>query len=270
MALNLEPGSTSAKNRETYEASAIVRHYARLKLLQPAEAVICDRLKDRLPNMKMLDLGIGGGRTTQHFAPLVAEYTGIDYSERMIAACREKFANASPMLTLEVGDARNLEQFANASFDFILFSFNGIDYVANGDRLKILQEVHRVGKPGAYFAFSSHNLQGIAAEFDWRKQLSPNPLDTYTNLVMAGLLRYFNPGITRELLETSNYLIIRDEPHNFRLWNYYIRPEIQIEQLLQAGFDDIEVYSWRTGKILNASERTTNADMWLYYSCVIN
>ncbi|MEO0948100.1 MAG: hypothetical protein AAFY11_08135, partial [Cyanobacteria bacterium J06641_5] len=71
-------------------------------------------------------------------------------------------------------------------------------------------------------------------------------------------------------LQNSDYLIIRDEPHNFRLWNYYVRPEAQIEQLLKSGFNAIETYSWRTGKILDANERATNLDMWLYYLCVIN
>lgn len=261
--------TVAKRNQETYEAPDIVEYYAQLKLLQPAEVAICDRLKDRLPGMKMLDLGIGGGRTTQHFAPLVAEYTGIDYSERMIAACRKKFDSSSPTIALEVGDARNLEQFASDSFDFVLFSFNGIDYVIDSDRLKILQEIHRVSKPGAYFYFSSHNLQGIAKEFAWRKQLALNPLETYTNLVMAGLLRFFNPGTTRDRLKNSDHLMIRDEPHNFRLWNYYIRPEAQIAQLLQAGFADIEVYSWRTGRVLEASDRAANLDLWLYYFCKV-
>ena len=220
--------------------------------------------------MKMLDLGIGGGRTTEHFAPLVDDYTGIDYSEQMILACQERFANASQAMTLEVGDARNLEPFPSNSFDFVLFSFNGIDYVSHGDRLKILQEVRRVGKPGSYFFFSSHNLQGIAEEFDFKKQLSLNPLKAYTNLVMSGLLKLFNPKVTSDRLKNSDYLIIRDEPHNFRLWNYYVRPAVQIEQLQQAGFDEIEVYSWRTGQILDANDRATNMDMWLYYLCVIS
>lgn len=220
--------------------------------------------------MKMLDLGIGGGRTTEHFAPLVDDYTGIDYSEQMILACQERFANASQVMTLEVGDARNLEPFPSDSFDFVLFSFNGIDYVSHGDRLKILQEVRRVGKPGSYFFFSSHNLQGIAEAFDFKKQLSLNPLKAYTNLVMSGLLKLFNPKVTSDRLKNSDYLIIRDEPHNFRLWNYYVRPAVQIEQLHQAGFDEIEVYSWRTGQILDANDRATNMDMWLYYLCVIS
>jgi len=56
----------------------------------------------------------------------VGEYIGVDYSAEMIAACCQKF----PDLVWQVADARNLEQFADNYFDFILFSFNGIDYIS--------------------------------------------------------------------------------------------------------------------------------------------
>jgi ubiquinone/menaquinone biosynthesis C-methylase UbiE len=257
------------KNKETYTTSSIVSHYAQLNLLQPAEKTILDLFKARLSTMKMLDIGIGGGRTTQHFSPLVEEYTGIDYSAKMIAACQQRFSNLPQTLSLEVGDARSMEQLADNSFDFILFSFNGIDSVSHSDRLQILQEVHRVGKSGSYFFFSSHNIQGIAEAFNCKTKISLNPLKTYVNLVMFGLLKLFNASITRAQLETASHLVIKDESHNFRLQTYYIRPQEQIKQLA-SKFNDVEVYSWRSGlKIAEPSDISTNADMWLYYLCVI-
>jgi ubiquinone/menaquinone biosynthesis C-methylase UbiE len=257
------------RNQETYQTSSIVWHYTQLNQLQPAERTILELLRDRLPTMKMLDIGIGGGRTTQHFSPLAGEYTGIDYSPQMIAACQQRFTQTPQTMALEVGDARNMPQFADNSFDFILFSFNGIDYMSVSDRLKILSEVARVGKTGCYFYFSSHNLQGMAAEFNWRTKFSFNPLKTYVNLVMLGLLNIFNLKITHEQLETADYLIIKDESHNFRLQTYYIRPQAQIQQL-RSSFEEIEIYSWQTGlEIVNSKELSTNIDMWLYYLCII-
>lgn len=260
----------SDKNKETYAKSNIVWHYTQLNLLQPAEKTILDLLQDQLSTMKMLDIGIGGGRTTKHFAPLVEEYIGIDYSAEMIAACQQRFTASSDNMSLEVADARDMDCFADNSFDLILFSFNGIDYVDHCDRLKILQEVKRVGKPGCYFFFSSHNLQSIANEFDYKKQLSLNPFKTYVNLAMFALLRLFNFSITRKKIRTADYLIIRDESHNFRLQTYYIQPKVQIKQLANH-FTNIEIYSWQTGqKILDSSDRCISSDMWLYYLCNIN
>jgi ubiquinone/menaquinone biosynthesis C-methylase UbiE len=253
------------QNQQTYTDPSIVSYYAQLRTLQPAERTILTLLQERLSNMKMLDLGVGAGRTTQYFAPLVAAYTGLDYSAEMIAHCRQKFPN----LSWQVGDARNLEQLENNSFDFILFSFNGIDYISHTDRSLVLQEVNRLGKSGGYFGFSSHNLQGIESEFNWRKKISLNPFSSYVNLLMWAILRACNRGLTYDKILTYDYAIIRDEPHNFRLQTYYARPKEQLKQL-ESYFRDIKIYSWQTGQeIQSESELNSNLDQWLYYLCVI-
>ena len=113
------------------------------------ELSILEELRTELPNFRMLDIGVGAGRTTKHFAGLVKEYVGVDYSITMIKACREKF----PQYRLEVADARNLSLFDDAYFDFVLFSFNGIDAVEHQDRLAILREIRRVLRKGGYFCF---------------------------------------------------------------------------------------------------------------------
>jgi ubiquinone/menaquinone biosynthesis C-methylase UbiE len=257
------------KNKETYTKSNIVRHYSQLQMLQPAEQTILDFFQDRLSTMKMLDIGIGGGRTTQHFSPLVHEYTGIDYSDEMIAACQQRFPESSQNISLQVVDARRMQQFSDNSFDFVLFSFNGIDYVSHSDRLQILKEIHRVGKVGGHFFFSSHNLQAMAREFICKTHISLNFLKTYVNLVMLALLRLFNASITRTQLMNASHLLIRDESHNFCLQTYYIRPAEQIKQLA-SHFGDITVYSWNSGQqISSRSALSMNVDMWLYYLCVI-
>ena len=257
----------NSQNLTTYRNPTIVNYYQFLSQLQPAEIVILEKLRPQLPQFKMLDIGIGGGRTTTHFAPLVDEYCGIDYSPEMIAACKEKFPQKIPNLSLEVVDARNLSQFADNYFDFILLSFNGIDYVEHSDRLKILSEVARVGKKNAYFAFSSHNLQAMIQEFSYQKHLSWNPFKTYINLFMWAVLRLANFSSTTQQLENSKYYLIRDESHNFRLQTYYIKPEAQIAQL-SPHFQDIELYSWQSGsEIMTMANSVIDSDFWLYYLC---
>ncbi|MGB3404935.1 MAG: class I SAM-dependent methyltransferase [Microcoleaceae cyanobacterium] len=255
------------KNYYTYKTHNIVDYYKQLSQLQAAEQTFITLLKDRLSTFKMLDIGVGGGRTTQYFAPKVKEYIGIDYSAEMIAACQQRFTNYSESIIFEVGDARNMHQFLDNSFDLILFSFNGIDYVSHHERLQIFQEIKRVGKPGCYVFFSSHNLQSIAKQFNYKTHISLNPFTTYINLVMFGFLKLFNPSVTFQRLQTNDYLILRDESHNFRLRTYYIRPQEQIKQL-QADFDQIEIYSWKTGqKIVDENDPALNSDLWLYYLC---
>jgi ubiquinone/menaquinone biosynthesis C-methylase UbiE len=256
-------------NQKIYATRSIVQYYTQLSLLQPAEQAILDLLQGQWSKMKMLDIGVGGGRTTQHFSQLVMEYVGIDYSSEMIAACQKRFL-ASPTVAFEVCDARNMSRFADNSFDFVLFSFNGIDYVSHTDRLKIFQEVSRISKPGGYFFFSSHNLQGIEREFNWRNQVSFNPIATYINLVMLAILRFYNRAIALSQLKTSAHAVIKDDSHNFRLKTYYVRPQEQLNQL-EADFSHIQVYSWKSYlEIASKLELSSNTDLWLYYLCIVN
>ncbi|NEO87890.1 MAG: class I SAM-dependent methyltransferase, partial [Spirulina sp. SIO3F2] len=206
---------------------------------------------------------------THHFAPRVAEYVGLDYSPAMIAACQTRFSHLLEGCRFVVGDVRDLSNFADDSFDLILFSFNGLDYIGHDERLLALQEIHRVGKPGGYFVFSSHNLQGIEPLFCWRDRLNWNPIHNYIETMMWAFLRGFNWSITLEDLARSDYAIIKDEPHNFKLANYYIRPHAQLNQLAPY-FEQVRVYSWQTGlEIKDEIELQKNRDLWLYYLCQI-
>ncbi|MGB0564318.1 MAG: class I SAM-dependent methyltransferase [Spirulinaceae cyanobacterium] len=258
---------SSDNNQTVYNSAAIARHYAQLQQLQGAEQVILERLSPQLGQMTMLDLGVGGGRTTGHFAPLVAQYVGLDYAPAMIAACRERYSNSPYPLRLEVGDARDLSRFAAQTFDLILFSFNGLDYISHGDRCLALQEIHRVGKPGGYFCFSSHNLQGIEPLFRWRNRLRWNPLHNYVETILWALLRSVNRSLTPQGLTQRDYAIIKDEPHNFQLANYYIRPLAQLDQLA-PNFKAVQIYTWQAGNEITETEGLLdNRDLWLYYLC---
>lgn len=258
----------NSKNLATYESRGIVQYYTQLQQLQAAEVSVLEQLQDQLPSMKMLDIGVGGGRTTSHFAPIVANYVGIDYSAAMIQACQQRFVESMPLESFIVGDVRDMSCFADDTFDFILFSFNGIDYIEHCDRIQALQEIQRVGKPGGYCCFSTHNLQGMERLFNWRSHLSYNPINTYTDLVMWAVLRSFNRSFSLRQLQASSYAMIRDEPHNFRLRTYHIRPQDQLTQLA-SGFKNIKIYSWQRGTEISPNDLSTNTEMWLYYLCNI-
>jgi SAM-dependent methyltransferase len=186
----------------------------------------------------------------------------------MVTACGRRFAGLPRQPSLAVMDARDLGGLGAAAFDLVLFSFNGIDYVDHGDRLRIWREIHRVLKPGGRLVFSSHNLYSLRRTLDLRSQLSWNPLKTYENSLMWGLTRLCNRSLTGDRIAAADHLIVRDESHNFRLLTYYVRPEAQIEQLA-FGFSAVEVYPWsQTTPLDRAADWSQTTDAWLYYDCV--
>ena len=51
-------------NQYTFERERVVRAYERERELQKPEEVVLTMLRDRLKDMRMLDIGVGAGRTT--------------------------------------------------------------------------------------------------------------------------------------------------------------------------------------------------------------
>jgi ubiquinone/menaquinone biosynthesis C-methylase UbiE len=256
------------RNEDVYRLAGVAEGYARQSDLQPPEEAILRLMLPTLPRAKMLDLGVGGGRTTLHFAKWVREYVGADYSESMITECRRRFSTYPDHISFAVCDARSMEMFASASFDFILFSFNGIDYVSHVDRLKILKEIRRVGKPGGWFCFSSHNLNSCAQLFKLSRMVSLNPrfaVRTAKRLV----LRFLNWRVRTSTVMRAPYMAITDASHDRQLRTYYVRPEEQFAQLSE-DFTDVQVFSLATGAEVRGHTELRNVeDSWLYYLCRI-
>jgi SAM-dependent methyltransferase len=149
-------------NLRVYSAPEVVDHYARAEGLFPAERYLFDKY---IPaHSRVLDVGVGGGRTTAYLSARAERYLGVDYSAKMVEACRKRF----PRLEFMVADATNLATIADDSFDCAVFAFNGIDYIPSDEaRIACLRELRRVTRPGGCIIFSTHNARALTAYPDF-------------------------------------------------------------------------------------------------------
>ena len=152
-----------ASNLRVYNSDEVVSHYAELDNLAPCERFLIDTYLE--PGMDVVDLGVGGGRTTPHLSRLARHYVGIDYASAMVNVCREKF----PRLSFLQADAYAMEMLTDNSFDLAFFSFNGLDMLTDKKRRACLSECNRVLRPGGIFIFSSHNPRAILAPCRWNR-----------------------------------------------------------------------------------------------------
>jgi SAM-dependent methyltransferase len=236
-----------AENQRVFESKGTVRFYAGMTGLQKPEQRILDILRPRLPEMRVLEIGVGGGRTTRAFAPLAKDYVGIDYAEGMVEACRKQF----PDLRFSRGDVRDLSPFDSASFDLVLFAYNGIDAVSHDDRLRGFAEVRRVLAPGGTFVFSTHNLAGLPGLFAFSARRP----------IRSARLRLHNPKLAD--LVARPWAVVRDGAYAFKGELYYVRLDEQLRQLRQAGFDAAPRVFGLDGR--EVSERESPEDLWLYF-----
>lgn len=238
-------------DKDYYASEAGVLEFAAAGGPKDCEEPILDLLRSEgLGEMRMLDLGVGGGRTTVLFAPAAREYHAVDRSASLIEACRRRFAHEDwPHVTWTVGDARDLP-YENGFFDFVMFSWNGLDGVGDDhERMRALREIRRVLAPGRRFFFSAHNLENALAR--------PRSGRAIVRLLLNPQLLWYRD---------RDAAMLRDEPLT-RLRHYYIRPGAQLEQLRTTGFrepaallrDGTEVADPRPGEFPPRH--------WLYYMC---
>lgn len=254
--MGIKNNTLDSVNRDTYANAKVVDCYGQLDFIHKPEKVILDRLNSSIQNTRLLDIGFGGGRTTRFLLEISKDYTGIDYTAASVEAAKLKYPSAD----LRCADARNLSQFEDESFDFVLFSFNGIDYMNHEDRLIAFGEMHRVLKPAAHLAFSTHNRgyrhfnklpweQGVQINLSFLKSC------LYT---LAYLPRHRR--MRRLEIPGDGYDIINDNAHEFSLLTYYIGIDEQKKQLAAAGFEAIEAFDME-GRVV---EREKDFP-WTYY-----
>lgn len=275
-------------SEEFFLRDEVVAEYASFDFLFAPERAILDAV-DGLGSMRVLDLGVGGGRTTSQLLGRAGEYVGVDLSPQMVQACRERFADwIGPRVRFAVCDATDLGEFADGSFHLVLFAFQGIDSVVEHDRrLRVLSEVRRVCADGATFAFSSDNLlyarrrlrygpalrtataQGSAAV---RLTRARRALATTRRLrranepvraLRASHARYV---IERPVLERGETDPVR-AAERIRIDGYCVEPAEARRQLLAAGFDRVELYGIDGTRLTVAPARKLAALPWLYYAC---
>jgi SAM-dependent methyltransferase len=250
--------NASEGNRSAYEKPEVAEKYA-ITHLQNAEAIILARHADKVLGKRVLDLGCGGGRTAFFLSQLTEQYVGVDYSRQMIAVCSERF----PGRAFHVCDVRDLSRFADGTFDFVLFSFNGLDYVDHEGRLRGLSEIRRIMNDSGLFVFSSHNLDCDDKDSAPRLQRCYNP-----RRLLSNVRTYLRQTRNRKRLRVrevhaADHAILNDPGIDWSLLTYYISVPNQVEQARRAGFDIIEIWDCE-GHRVDRPDAGCKAT-WVYY-----
>lgn len=228
--------------------------------LLPPEKVILNIIKEKKLSA-MLDIGVGAGRTSSYFSSNFNQYHGIDYSSAMIDSCRKKFSK-NKNLKFQVLDARDMSIYSDNSFDFILFSYNGIDYVNDRDRNKILCEIYRICKPGGYFSFSTHNIFSIKKYY--KIKMSFHPMRLLRNIKYYLKFVKMNPGLKSNI--NNPFVYVNDPGGSWNLLTYYINPMVQVEKLKIIGFKKIKKFNLINGLECELDEITNNEkNKWIYF-----
>lgn len=238
----------------------------------PGEQVAVAFLKSAIKGGRVLDVGVGGGRTTGLLRPGASSYAGIDSSPKMIVLARERYPEAD----LRVGDARDLRGIADESYDVVVFSYNGIDSVDHDDRAKVLEEAHRVLAPGGHLLVSTLNLDGVShGESPGATRPEPtrpqqDPLrrakNTAHRLLHGAQARWFFRYSVRQAESGPDWARWPLAAHDFRFVVHFTRIGAAVQALAVAGFR-VEAGWSSDGRPLDLTADTCEADYMHLVSC---
>jgi ubiquinone/menaquinone biosynthesis C-methylase UbiE len=148
--------NNNAMNILVHNDPHVVEYYAAYEGLAGSEQYLFEKYIEN--GKTILDIGVGGGRTTPFLLAKAKSYIGIDHAQAMVDVCRTKFEG----VRFETVGATEMARFQDGTFDIAVFSFNGIDNISPKEsRFRCLTEIRRVLKPGGLFIFSSHNAKGL-------------------------------------------------------------------------------------------------------------
>ena len=153
---------TGEDNRATSSRSASIEfHYTK---------IILDKFIDK--NTRVLEVGCGTGYYGMYFASKCKEYVGIDLFPHHIEVFQQKIhAHGIKNLSCSIGDATNLNNIENGSFDVVL-CLGPMYHLPPDERDIVFAECKRVCKSGGIVAFAFINKIGTyfaaCLHDDWR------------------------------------------------------------------------------------------------------
>lgn len=224
----------------------------------PGELATLLFVADLMRGGAALDLGVGSGRTYSLLRMLTSNYVGIDYTETLVRACRHRHPEAD----VRWGDARDLTDFDEASFDFVFFSCNGIDAVDHEGRLQVLAHVSRVLRPGGVFAYSTLNKDGPlfdctpgdAPRTPWRPGSlllrPPGAADEGPASEWTTAVRNWKK-LRASVLDCGEYGVAPFAAHNFSLLTHFITMSGVRAELADHGFEALAVFPCESGDQLD-------------------
>ncbi|HEY1998028.1 class I SAM-dependent methyltransferase [Paraburkholderia sp.] len=233
----------------------------------PGERAAIEWVAARCRDQPILDIGVGAGRTVPMLKALSSDYTAVDYTEKLLELCRGRFPN----IDLRWMDARDMSSLPSNHYAFVQFSWNGIDCVDYEGRMRILQEMRRVTRPGGLILFSSHNREGPG----YREPLSRilpvftyNPVKlawrswrTLRRLPIASFNYLRHARLTRDF---DGYSIATAAAHNFGIVIVYTTLAHERRQIKELGLELEAVFGSTDAQRIPNDAPSSDA-WWLHF-----
>lgn len=248
------PNATD-RNRDVFRKASVVSDYRLNTWYCHGEMTLFLELAREARGQRVLDIGVGMGRTTSFLSLVTDDYVGIDFSPEMLEHARQRH----PYADLRLGDARDLAEFGDAEFDAAVFTFNGIDTVSHDERKRVFAAIHRVLARGGLLHYTTLNKDGPHyRQPPWHALRPPkdrSELGVYARAVISSGASLANWWRTRSLVEDHGTWGLAPLPaHRYLPFCHYVTAPEAKRELETAGFALMQMVG-RSSRTVDPQER---------------
>ena len=157
------------------------------------------------PGAKILDVGAGAGEYSLYFARKGFQVSAVELADANIAAFRAKMTDNDP-IELVQGNALDLSQYDNDSFDIVLLLGPLYHLHKEEERLRCIEEAKRVCKPNGkiFFAFISNDIVILTMQQSQTDYLMAGDYDKETFRLYDFPFVFHTVDAARELLQKAD------------------------------------------------------------------
>lgn len=199
---------------------------------------------------RLLDVPCGHGRVANRLAERGYEVTGVDRSSGFLDRARADASKRGVDVAYRRGDMRELPVAAD-SVDAAFNLFTSFGYFDDADNRRVLEEAHRVVRPGGRFLVEMVHQPGIVADFRPATVSRAGPddrdllLDEHAFDATEGRVYVDRTAFMGEERHEATYSV-----------RLYTAPELTA-RFEAAGFDVVGVYGDRDDELTKESGRIT-------------
>ncbi len=161
-----------------------------------------DEFVDQWAGKRVLDVGCGGGFTTEYLAERGAVVSGVEPSSALVAAARAHAEATGKSIDYRIGRGEEIP-FDDAAFD-VVTCVDVLEHVESPART--VREIQRVLKPGGIFLYDTINRTALS------------------RLMMIWIPEY----------------VLKIVPKGAHLWDDFIKPNEMRRYLLDAGLQPLD------------------------------